>query len=154
VGSLGIEVPVTLELEDLDDLDEEQVQRLEDDVRDNMENTAANMAQALAPVRTGNLLFSIYSDVDDTFLRMTVGATANYASYVEYGTFRMPARPFLRPAADMGREEIDARVQEAIISRLDGKLESSEEGDNVTLEIEGQAPRFEGGLFGALEGLE
>jgi HK97 gp10 family phage protein len=57
-------------------------------------------AAQLVPVRTGALRSSIGHEV-----RMTadgpvliISATAPYAGFVELGTSRMPARPFIRPA--------------------------------------------------------
>lgn len=62
-------------------------------------------ARTIAPVDTGNLKNSITT----TDLRgvgrsgslvAEVGPTANYGIYVEMGTSRMAAQPFLGPAAD------------------------------------------------------
>lgn len=57
-------------------------------------------AKRNAPVRTGNLRRSITSFVA-TIEGKPVGvvaATANYAGFVELGTHKMAARPFLRKA--------------------------------------------------------
>ena len=54
-------------------------------------------AQRLAPVRTGALRDSIYwRKVRE--LIYEIGATVAYAIYVEYGTWKMRAQPYLRPA--------------------------------------------------------
>jgi HK97 gp10 family phage protein len=55
-------------------------------------------AKGLAPVRTGFLRDSIGCDIEG--LDLTLYAGADYASYVEFGTRRMSAEPFLRPAFD------------------------------------------------------
>ena len=55
-------------------------------------------ARASAPVDTGNLRNSITVDAQGT--RARVGAEADYAIYVEMGTSRMAAQPFMNPAAD------------------------------------------------------
>jgi len=56
-----------------------------------------DVARRLVRVRTGLLRQSIYWESTD-LMRFVFGAAAPYAKYVEYGTSRMAARPFLRPA--------------------------------------------------------
>ena len=60
------------------------VKDIENDARDN------------APVDTGELAASIFSEAHGTTGR--VGATADHAEYVELGTRHMQAQPYLRPA--------------------------------------------------------
>lgn len=59
-----------------------------------------NTARQLAPVDTGYLRSSITGDteVGGQTVRGEVTAGANYAIYVEKGTSRMAAQPFMRPA--------------------------------------------------------
>lgn len=74
---------------------------IEDEVSDAVALTAYSIesgAQATAPVDTGNLKNSIGADPDG--LEATVTAGAKYADYVERGTSRMRAQPFLGPAFD------------------------------------------------------
>lgn len=52
----------------------------------------------LVPVDTGYLRNSATASVDTKQLAVRVGYTAEYAPYNEYGTYRMKARPFLRPS--------------------------------------------------------
>lgn len=61
-------------------------------------------AKELAPVDTGFLRNSIDYDMGDR--EVAVGASAEYAPYVEFGTERQKAQPFLRPAVINGRREI------------------------------------------------
>ena len=59
-------------------------------------------AKNRAPVDTGALMGSIsheYSRSGST-LRGEVGPTVNYGGFVELGTSRMSAQPYLRPATD------------------------------------------------------
>jgi HK97 gp10 family phage protein len=59
-------------------------------------------AKRLCPVDTGNLRRSITSGLSFD-LGIPIGvcaATAPYSAYVEYGTSRSPAQPFLRPALE------------------------------------------------------
>ena len=72
-------------------------------------------AEALVPIRTGKLWKSIdYSVEQDP---MNIGpitgelyANTEYAQYVEYGTSRMSAQPFIRPAYEAHRHEIMEEV--------------------------------------------
>jgi len=140
VGQLRLQVATTIELEDLDELTDEQSQALEEEVHAIVENTGDNMvtyAQGIVPVRTGNLMASIFAEVDEDNLAVTLGAAADYASFIEYGTMKMRAQPFLEPAAAIGQEEMNARIEEAIVQRMDGQLSSNEEGEDVTMEMEG-----------------
>lgn len=67
-------------------------------VRKTAQDIAAD-AKAIAPVDTGNLKGSIgISAVND--LTQEVGPTAEYGIYLELGTSRMPAQPFMGPATD------------------------------------------------------
>ena len=51
-----------------------------------------------APVDTGNLESSISTDIDG--LTAQIGPTAEYGGYVEYGTSKMDAQPYMGPAVD------------------------------------------------------
>ena len=58
-------------------------------------------ARTLAPVDTGNLRGSIQvRPASPALTEASVGPEAEYGVYVEYGTSRMSAQPFMRPAAD------------------------------------------------------
>lgn len=82
--------------------------------------TAADIAadaKNIAPVDTGNLKGSIgVSKVGQ--LESEVGPTANYGIYLELGTSRMPAQPFMGPATD---RRVPAFVQ-AMEQIVDGIL--------------------------------
>lgn len=57
-------------------------------------------AKALAPVKTGTLRRSIHSVFSNGGLTGLVGPSVLYGKFVEFGTRRMGARPFMRPAAE------------------------------------------------------
>lgn len=60
-----------------------------------------NRARQLAPVDTGRLRSSITSSGlqrDSRGAYVEVGTNVFYAGFVEFGTRRMPAQPYLRPA--------------------------------------------------------
>lgn len=55
-------------------------------------------AKILAPVDTGALKASIGSDIRQ--LEAEISATTDYAVYVEHGTSRMAAQPYMGPSFD------------------------------------------------------
>ena len=73
----------------------------------------AGMARALAPVHTGRLRDSITvgSESDGA----TVYTDTPYAPYLEMGTYKMAARPFMTPAAEGERSNFTDRLAESLI---------------------------------------
>ena len=63
----------------------------------------------LCPVDTGALQESIDYLVSGTDL--TFEATEDYAGFVEYGTSKMAAQPFMTPAYDQEREHLLQNIQ-------------------------------------------
>ena len=75
-------------------------------------------AKQLAPVDTGFMRNNIHAEED------AVISEAPYSAYVEYGTKKMAAQPFMRPAVDEGQSEIlrvAGKVIEEEIRRLIGR---------------------------------
>lgn len=78
-----------------------------------------DLARQLCPVDTGALRASIRLEPAQPELRMAVkagGGAVTYAHYIEYGTSRSPAQPFLTPAAraiNVGRE-VAAEIKAAL----------------------------------------
>ena len=71
---------------------------------------AESYAKRRCPVDTGNLRNSItHQQYDDK--TEVIGTNVEYAPYVELGTVRMKARPFLRPAAENHKEEYKAILE-------------------------------------------
>lgn len=63
-------------------------------------------AQMLCPVDTGTLTLSIDHLVLPEELEGWIGTDVEYAAYVEFGTRKSPAQPYLRPAAQtIGTEQ-------------------------------------------------
>ena len=97
-------------------------------------NAVRDEAKRLAPVKTGALRESIkartmkdslasavycdYPDADGGYNEWRViqkgGKRPYYAIAVEYGTRRTPAQPFLGPAVENKRQEIDAGMEAAL----------------------------------------
>lgn len=75
------------------------------------------LAQELVPVKTGLLRSSIHVERID-HLAVQVRADADYAAYVEYGTSRAPAQPFMTPAIEAVRAGYQARIARAIKDSL------------------------------------
>ncbi len=70
------------------------------------------------PVRTGYLRSTIFYSVGGP-MEYSVGAKAPYGYYVEYGTSRMRAQPFLRPAFIFVTENIVSAMAESIQQEID-----------------------------------
>jgi len=68
---------------------------------------AEGYAKRKCPVDTGNLRNSITHRQEDEETEV-IGTAVEYGKYVEYGTQRMAARPFLKPAALDHAEEYRA----------------------------------------------
>lgn len=66
--------------------------------------TAEGYAKQLCPVDTGNLRNSI-SHAPQGPNTESIGTNVHYAPYVELGTSRMRAQPYLRPAVENHRDE-------------------------------------------------
>ena len=56
-------------------------------------------------MRAGDVVYLVYPDAD-----------AFYALFLEYGTVKAPARPFMRPAFDRSVRDAVTRFQERVIS--------------------------------------
>lgn len=67
------------------------------------ETNAIYEITVLGAVDTGNLRRNIEHGVDDD--TAYIGTNVEYGKYVEYGTSRMPARPFLKQAVENHKEE-------------------------------------------------
>lgn len=102
-----------------------------------------DIAYDLCPVDTGELISSIDGFTDGE--RVEVYADADYAQYVEYGTSKMEAQPYFRPALASAFERAKLAWQEAvdeameeeaqILAELSGggdEEEDEEGGDGLT----------------------
>lgn len=67
-------------------------------------------AKMLAPVDTGLLRMSIFTSFKDDGFVAEVGPSTHYAIYLEFGTKRMAARPYMRPAVDRVRPGFEAAI--------------------------------------------
>ena len=76
----------------------------------------AEQAEQNCPVDTGYLRSTIF--VREAGDDVEIGFEAPYASYVEFGTYKMAAQPYLRPALD----EAELRALSAIVDRVQANL--------------------------------
>lgn len=116
-------VQITIENQgDLERLMQTLPPEIFDRVQQVLQNAAVRLAERareIAPVRTGHLMASIRpmeesGESEAAFDSVGVRADAAYSTYVEFGTSRMEAQPFLGPAA----EEIEPQILQEIDSVL------------------------------------
>jgi len=79
-------------------------------------NLIKERARQLAPVRTGRLRASIYSQLVNWTL--TMGASAPYARYLEFGTRWIRPRHFLLNAIGENLVKIDGAIRAAVYSAV------------------------------------
>jgi HK97 gp10 family phage protein len=73
-------------------------------------------AMDLCPVDTGFLRDSAFLQPEAN--DVLIGFSAEYASYVEFGTYKMEAQPFLRPALDEAADEALSAIVDSIESHF------------------------------------
>lgn len=79
-----------------------------------------NGARRRVPVKTGRLRNSITHEIAEDGLNAAIGSNAQYAPYVEFGTRRMRARPYLFPAFEEERPQYMARLRRALQKTAEG----------------------------------
>ena len=77
-------------------------------------------ARLIVPVVTGYLRDSIHSEETDNGAEVRVDA--DYASFVEFGTYKMRAHPFIRPAVDINKSKIENKMKEIIEKEVKEKI--------------------------------
>ena len=93
----NLEIDARAFLSSLDDYQEDVLEGLQK----NIEKAALTLeknAKQNCPVDTGKLRASITTEVGK--LEAEVGTNVEYALYVEFGTSKQSAQPFMRPALD------------------------------------------------------
>lgn len=74
-------------------------------------------AKQTVPVDTGRLRGSISSEVrraGKSIIKGAIGSGVEYAPFVEMGTSRMDAQPFLRPSIEAHRDDLRRLAAEAV----------------------------------------
>jgi len=88
-----------------------------DGVIDSAAKLVWDTAVTLVPVRTGRLKSSIRIEETGRLMERVVragGDEAPYAGFVEHGTYKMAAQPFMRPAAEARGPEIESLILEGM----------------------------------------
>ncbi len=75
-------------------------------------------AKAIVPVRTGNLRNSLHVKHFKQLNTSIVYTVVEYAPYVEFGTIKMRARPYLRPAYHITKPAIIKYIEQYIKYKL------------------------------------
>ncbi|MFR8875005.1 MAG: HK97-gp10 family putative phage morphogenesis protein [Oscillospiraceae bacterium] len=63
---------------------------------------------------TGDTASSINTTLTDSGLTAEVGPTTDYAYYVEFGTRKMEAEPFVKPAWEEQKEQFEKDMQKLV----------------------------------------
>lgn len=76
-------------------------------------------ARATAPVKSGALRRGIHDSADG--LEGTVKATARHSTFVEHGTYKDKAQPFMQPSAERARRRLPQRAAEILKKFVEGR---------------------------------
>lgn len=76
--------------------------------------TAERYAKKDCPVDTGRLRNSITYETRTLSKEVYIGTNVEYGPYVELGTSRMAARPFIRPAASNHPDEYKRLMEDSL----------------------------------------
>lgn len=85
----------------------------------------SNDAKVKAPVKTGNLRRSIHVGDEASggdWAECSVGTDVEYAAFVELGTSKMAARPYLRPAVESTKGEVEREIADAVRALIRGAV--------------------------------
>jgi HK97 gp10 family phage protein len=114
----GVSVEVNVDVEGFEEF-RAAVERFDSGLQGNVQRQLESWAESvkalakqLVPVRTGHLRDSIYVKIGDWVAE--IGSEAAYALFVEFGTRRMMARPYLFPAFQEYLPRLEQIVCEAI----------------------------------------
>lgn len=110
-----------------------------------------DVARELVPVRTGYLKSTIAAEIGEASIgEVTVTASAEYAQYVEFGTYRQMAQPYFIPAIEAALEEWGLAAQKAYDEALE-EAQAAYEAEQAQQQSQeaGGAP-VGGGLLGGL----
>lgn len=77
-------------------------------------NKIVDTAREIVPVNTGRLRDSIVAStpvMTGNEIRCVISANVEYAIFVEMGTWKMKARPFLKPALYQNKDEFEREMK-------------------------------------------
>ena len=114
-----------------------------------------DVARELVPVRTGYLKSTIAAKIGEASMgEVTAEASAEYAQYVEFGTYRQMPQPYFIPAIEAALEEWGLAAQKAYKEALE-EAQAAYEAEQAQQQSQGAggapggAP-VGGGLLGGL----
>lgn len=88
-----------------------------DSALNGLSDEALAYMQSIVPVRTGNLRDSCFVDVtNDGRIRIRIGADAYYAIYIELGTSKRAATPYIRPTYDYVVAKLPSILRKGVAS--------------------------------------
>lgn len=78
--------------------------------------SCVSLAKQLAPVATGFMRDNIAQTEEATpdHLRVSMESQADYSAFVEYGTVNMEAQPFMTPAFEAARKQVNNGLLRAL----------------------------------------
>lgn len=82
-------------------------------------------AKGYCPVRTGTLRRSIHTEMDESradVIAARIGPDAPYGPYVEFGTRRQRAQPYMRPAVDQDGETAKRAAMDSFARSMKGGI--------------------------------
>lgn len=86
-------------------------------------NVIAEEARRLVPVDTGALQSTIGVEVEGETVNLVAGGDGvDYQAYVEFGTSKMAAQPYMRPAIDTKKNEADKAIAENLVKQMKAKV--------------------------------
>lgn len=94
-----------------------------ENIEEALEDSANNLvekARERVPVKTGDLRDSIKVQKGEGDLNYLVQASAPHARFIEFGSLKTPARPFLGPAVEESRDGIRETMIKAINAAIRG----------------------------------
>jgi HK97 gp10 family phage protein len=117
-----MDCPMTVQIQvEVDDqatpMLEAALEKIQDQINAGLDEAGQEIviyAQQIVPVRTGFLRSSIGYEVADGTL--IIRATAKYAAYVEWGTRRARAQPYIRPSIDAYMTRITSSIIEQVLA--------------------------------------
>lgn len=115
----NIETNVDVLISDLNVSMEQALRAATNEIRDtaySVEKTAKQNIKNNQTVDTGRLLGSVNTKIkqEGSSITAEVGTNVEYANYIEYGTYKMGAKPFLNPAFDVETEGLENKIRQAI----------------------------------------
>lgn len=108
----GYEVKITSHIDDIKEELKSRIPTILEALAIQAEGNAIDEITSMKAVDTGRLRGSISHTHDDE--AAYVGTNVEYAPYVEYGTYKMPSRPFLRNAISNYIDEYKKIIEDGL----------------------------------------